>query len=704
VRSLRNNVDRSKIFFTLTSVSKVGINPINQYNTPTGVYCYKLNNYIADLISTRHSGETLPFIPEGTQSVFFFKLLDTANIVETADYQKEDMVTDLANLRRYYNDAIEGKELDIESANGKINQKIEFLKKEIKRLQINNVKRNKNSPSDLWIKYNNFYSERPELAAIGGIDKIPDTRNPIRLLSLKSTEILKEYVSKPNEEKSITDALRILKAVRNIAESKMVEWFLSNVRKTKQELLSLPKESNDYVYNKVIPFFDELEKALQAVDKGMTPDAFYNLKGLKDKMGFFIKKIETFVDSLPDDDDRIDYFEGLIDEIKTDYISVKTAKNHSIDQNAFMAKSRDNNAKISRIRTIITKLEEQIEMNNTINSGNGYSSFPDFDTIVSAPESVIDIDNDSSYDFTNKSAKYFFNVWRTSRIIAIILATHTGSMVVNLWTKILVDILKIDVVDDVFGVIHSNEEKQTVVLNKKVIQVIKKIDFKEKSEVSPENIDSFASYEITNVFAIPTSLNELFNRRESSKFKFRTDDLLNNMKSLNIILRDVFNYIMRLNNGGWGKFGNLWITELYHGTYGENKRIPKRFRKEYGDIWDRVMKASMLFNRYIIGIYGIKNRFEGINRDLTKKNPTLRSIANIINRIQGDIESNNLIGVKPINDDFAKTIQRVIKNTESDYDTFDEKTRNTLYRYIVPSLTAIINFYRLSNELKSGWK
>jgi hypothetical protein len=114
--------DLSKIFMTFTTFPKFSINPLNRYDTPTGIYAYQLSEF-NDLILSSRGFRDIPF-NSNLPYVIFFKPLNN-NIINLQHYTNWDR--DLNILRKTYQEEIDHIPQDaIERYNDYISHKINF--------------------------------------------------------------------------------------------------------------------------------------------------------------------------------------------------------------------------------------------------------------------------------------------------------------------------------------------------------------------------------------------------------------------------------------------------------------------------------------------------------------------------------------------------------------------------------------------------
>ena len=77
-----NQNNNGDMYVSFTEIPKLGINPVNKYFTPTGIYCYQLD-YVSNIIKNTNNLRNLPFAGD-RKNVWVFNLV--GNGISTSNY------------------------------------------------------------------------------------------------------------------------------------------------------------------------------------------------------------------------------------------------------------------------------------------------------------------------------------------------------------------------------------------------------------------------------------------------------------------------------------------------------------------------------------------------------------------------------------------------------------------------------------------
>ena len=88
------------IYFSFTSVDKIGINPGYNWHTPMAVYAYPLNKKLWKKIEDKGIDDALRY---GTYRKYI-KILRGNNVKNISEYTKEDLSSDIKKLKTLYKD------------------------------------------------------------------------------------------------------------------------------------------------------------------------------------------------------------------------------------------------------------------------------------------------------------------------------------------------------------------------------------------------------------------------------------------------------------------------------------------------------------------------------------------------------------------------------------------------------------------------
>ena len=109
--------DDPDVYISFTTIDKIGINPLSKYNTPIGIYCYPLKEFInqrlykhkhnseeAIKIRASHSIGFFAAFAGGSKYVNFIKKKSSANFIDDMykDYGSNDFDKDMKILRKKY--------------------------------------------------------------------------------------------------------------------------------------------------------------------------------------------------------------------------------------------------------------------------------------------------------------------------------------------------------------------------------------------------------------------------------------------------------------------------------------------------------------------------------------------------------------------------------------------------------------------------
>lgn len=91
-------VDQPGVFFSMTSIEKLGINPKSTFQTPNGIYCYPLSHEIFDLWKVNK----LPFV--GAQPFINVFKTDGAGVIDAAskEYSIDQLDADIERIKTWY--------------------------------------------------------------------------------------------------------------------------------------------------------------------------------------------------------------------------------------------------------------------------------------------------------------------------------------------------------------------------------------------------------------------------------------------------------------------------------------------------------------------------------------------------------------------------------------------------------------------------
>lgn len=568
------------VFMTLTSVPKLGINPVNQYNTPTGVYCYCLRDYIKDIIKNDMS--ELPFIPENTKFVSFFSLKDDDHIVNTKTFSEDDMNTALAKLEAYYEKVIDRfSTVNVPEIDTKLTQQRANIVDQINRLK-QNTSDSLKSTNLLVSHYLTLPSEFSEVP-ITGIQ----TKTELDMIDQEFSKILAKIFDRSLSEESPTQIINFIRAgFVLLARTKTsgLNKSLKTIKELKIKLKTLTKEQqqefgHDFLMN--LARFETLMKK----SHGQASPIVYARKELAiANLRAIIKSLETY---------NTDHQE-LLQHAKND---LKTLLQQSSQFTSKFANDTADPNQLKRLEYILSKIDDKIKDFEKLfvpSKVMGFSQqkmtrFPPFNLLMREASGYfnhLEFLNSSSYNFKGQ-AQYFFEVWKATHIVASLLAFPLHTLAVNLWNRILVKVLNISAVIDTFGIIHENEKMQTVVLNTSLIDLIKIVPYSNTQIIGKDNIRDASISELMNLFSKVASVASLFERAESDYLKIRMNDILNDMPALKYLINLIINdSIVKASI----KHKRHWIYDLYTGTYGKTRKIPERFRKMYGNWWDEKMK------------------------------------------------------------------------------------------------------------------
>lgn len=541
------------LYLTLTSVPKLGINPINEYNTPTGIYCYRLVDYI-ELILDHKTLNVLPFIPDNTQYLIFFSLVNQENIIFTNRYSAQQYNKDKLLLKQYYENMCSFYKPNLTNTNEALDKKIAYLKNLILLL-------NKKEKPKTYLNIKKIYEDVYKKHF--GVDS-PEQKSEYSLFKEKfknaaATIITNKFENLYTLNHVMLDCIYSDFALFNESVVKELKHYI--------KLEGLTKEEQTFYNSVIIPLAKDAEVFKKNAGR-CDLTVFYTAMAIKEN----IKKLLAVLT----DQNDIHLLKENLKELSS-----------QIAQRLFSIEKKSRAPEIKRIEALIEKLESNKNHLHAIKNITSHKlpTFSEILRMASEKTNLFGLHDvipvmDNSIDvnqLTTSSGKRFFKIWKISRFIAIILSTTKQALPMNLWSTILTKILKMNAVVDSFGIIHPNEIKQTVVLNHKIIKPQKILNYSLKLKSELNDLST-----LPRIFYLARTLQELFVWQE-----FKHEAILTNMHKLN----DIFE-ILLTNEDVLEKIKNKqhWIYELYYGVYGKTRKIPQKFRKEHGDWWDRIMK------------------------------------------------------------------------------------------------------------------
>lgn len=92
------------VYISFQNIQKLGINPkFNFSGDALGIYAYKLDSVIDDIVSNGNIEDSLPFASERSY-IFIFTVNPSAKILYVKKYNNNDLKTDLMKLHKIIND------------------------------------------------------------------------------------------------------------------------------------------------------------------------------------------------------------------------------------------------------------------------------------------------------------------------------------------------------------------------------------------------------------------------------------------------------------------------------------------------------------------------------------------------------------------------------------------------------------------------
>lgn len=95
IQELEPYKDKENYYIQYTNIKKLGINPINKFTTPHGIYAYPLKYIWSDLKSNM-----IPFAGDRKYIILF--AASNPKLIETSDYTYIDLQEDIKKIKKYY--------------------------------------------------------------------------------------------------------------------------------------------------------------------------------------------------------------------------------------------------------------------------------------------------------------------------------------------------------------------------------------------------------------------------------------------------------------------------------------------------------------------------------------------------------------------------------------------------------------------------
>lgn len=541
----------NEIYFTFTGVHKLGINPINKYNTPTGIYCYQLSKYIEEIIKEKTFIDVIPYQSEAP-FVIFFKCNGPSNILYLNNYTKTDLKSDISTLRLLYEEElIKYRTINSDKLKDKhqevidklvykldtIAQAIEIKKqKPIKSSKDYSIAKKiiKNTTDNKYLIHSVFNSHINNLVEQYDIIRNYLVSNKLSLSKINiNSEIDLAYSFKFTEDyfrldvrdiidnnsyNVIIDALLDMYEGYGIYSTIKINFIKENISKFRQMILSLREcVIDNRTFIEHYSSYD-LQKITHTIN--YLNNTYDEIKKVIDTNNTDIINIEFLSSMLNELNDNKRIVEDYFEYMNKNMSLISQPKSNTIKKKSD-SESKFNDAHIkNRVDDLINDIKQKIERLQN----HDYNSYtPTFDELLTV--STRNVSN--NYYIPARCIWYFTNKLSKS------LAHNELNLSYHLWRSILHNTLSYTgCVDDGYGIIHPLEKVQSVFFNTTDLTLLEIFDNKENSFKSNKKIvtrDELESY---------LSISDI---EKNFSFNFSMDTIIKYITDNNIDYNLIFN-------------------------------------------------------------------------------------------------------------------------------------------------------------------
>lgn len=481
---------KNDLFMTFLSVPKLGINPINIYDTPTGIYSYPLTHYFKTIVYREDLG-IIPFQRDNPY-IYFFKIKEEARILDSNTFTQENLNQCIDKLHSFIlTDKTVTSLISNHILIENIKERIKFLmtlKASLKSSFKNRIKK-----VNLLTKKQSLYETPALLLKIKTLATQGKALCEKARLELDQTEDIekKKYwqnlFAYQNVNNKIVDTLLTTKDTITFdfpifLSSYQYGTLFSDKTYTIEALLNQAEKSN---ISEVIKFSQELKKIITEIMqhsvkfKNLSYEQALNLtealkivKAKIDEMDALSEKEKAKKTNIKLKNSYIDFYRSL-QELKIYYNDSKKYSSITFEEGLTAIVKRIN----GHLKHYRTKLKD---MNNVGIYTYGGRKYPWKFAVFERDERFIGylfgVFEDESKKFIKsiKTKNLLAYLWAYTFHVTKFLSAFSTSLGMNIWNALFTKILKVDgVIDHGIGFIHKNEKAQAVFFNKFAIESVK---------------------------------------------------------------------------------------------------------------------------------------------------------------------------------------------------------------------------------------
>jgi hypothetical protein len=398
----------AKVWMTFVNERKLGLNPINNFDTPTGVYSYNVKDYLTALRKEKRFEDVIPFMDDGKYIIFFNTNFQTRKrIIISSRYGSSDFDRDTKKLKEFYENRIASvSDSDLTKNISRVNNRTSDIKHHA---------RTTKDWSSIEQKLDGYYTSMED-------DKVFNS-SPLPL------DILE------NELRELSTKLSQLEV--SPKEEYILDMIISDI---KYQRFGSIQDNYNYVKKRYKDFPDK-----SILNNLVKPPIEKFLKFIKIEN---IYKISNY-----------SYFKTLYKI--THFIKYKT--NKTTDKKRIEQYKKDFSDFLLYFKHIGMTGKERYEINKAKRRLENISDKLSIKsaTMYRTTDKIVPFDD--LYQMSNNDGRiYFRKMWYLTNNIATELSKIERDLHTSIWTYILRNVLNIGGCVDKSGTIHPNEPKQTV--------------------------------------------------------------------------------------------------------------------------------------------------------------------------------------------------------------------------------------------------
>lgn len=557
VQALKDSKKDTQTFLTMVHIPKLGINPINLYETPTGIYSYLLSEYTS-LILKQKNLFSLPYQSEAPY-VLFFQIKDAAayRVIDIAHYSMTEFEQDAQRLKLFYEKEIE-KLISVNSL--ELSQAVKKKQEYLHQLG-----------KSIYTQYLQFVST----ASLGSHRSI--------------TGKLKDWNTLVAEVEDLVDALDKEKSSESYDVQQLIE-------KIKSELLDTIRNSQNKGFAaSTFSLSSELEDALKKTHNSMLIRLLQKVRIIAEKIKTLLKQTNAnfSIQTTLELREVIKNIRELITKLKTlpeneqNLAEIKNYEKILRELNVLYLKVSDSSIPFNIEAIAKHNAERLYSLSNRLHR-KYRSTEEDVKSFAALIKETVRNAKDAGERYDHDDAgNRFCQIWYLSGKISAELAKRKFSRNVNIWNFLMLKVLNIGgVIDRGYSIIHENEPNQCVFFTNKMLKSIKITHNKNyRKEKAPLTLNEKTVLLVFGAHNSNTPLKDVLTYIQnyngelesiSIQALFSKVDYLKQI--LDIILKDEHTRKKI-------KQGKLWINDLLK----QNYKISKQFMSRYGSWWKQTI-------------------------------------------------------------------------------------------------------------------